>query len=77
MTFIALEDLKAWRKGRIAKGDCNYDDMEALNGFIDRCVKIDIVQCFECKHNTDHICRKTYAVVTDYGYCNLGEKSEN
>jgi hypothetical protein len=32
--LIDLEDLKAWRAARIRQGNCNYDDMTALNAFI-------------------------------------------
>jgi hypothetical protein len=32
--YIKLEDLKKWRAERIAEGNCDYDEMEALAHFI-------------------------------------------
>lgn len=34
MTYIKLEDLKKWRAERIAEGNCDFDEMEALAHFI-------------------------------------------
>ena len=42
MIVIKLEDLKRWRAERIAEGNCNHDDMEALAWFINTVATYDI-----------------------------------
>lgn len=36
-TFIDLDKLRQWRADRIGSGNCDFDDMEALGAFIERC----------------------------------------
>ena len=50
MKMIELEDLKKWRAERIAEGNCDYDEAEALAYFIDTVDVWDIVTCEECMH---------------------------
>ena len=41
MIVINLEDLKNYRARRIASNDCNFDEMVALGGFIERAEKME------------------------------------
>lgn len=43
-----MKDLKKWRTTRIEGGDCNYDDMVALNNFIESAKIIDMPVCEAC-----------------------------
>ena len=42
MTVIKLEDLKRYRADRIAHGNCDHDEMEALAWFINTVEEIEI-----------------------------------
>ena len=63
--LIELDDLKRWRAERIAGGNCDYDEMEALACFINTVKTIDIVPCGQCEHFK--------RMSPSYGECNRGE----
>ena len=42
MTVIKLDDLKKYRADRIAHGNCDHDEMEALACFIENVEKIEV-----------------------------------
>ena len=42
MIVIRLEDLKRYRADRIAHGDCDFDEMQALAWFINEVETIEI-----------------------------------
>ena len=72
MVMIKLDDLKRYRADRIAHGNCDHDEMEALAWFIDDVDTTDMVECHECRY-----CKESgtlrRSVTEENGYCYKGE----
>lgn len=85
MIVIRLEDLKRYRADRIAHGNCDHDEMEALAWFIDNADTTDVVECHECRYCKErgtHDCPSGYgylyctirrSITEEDGYCYKGE----
>ena len=84
MDAIRIEDIKKWRANRIASGQCSFDDMTALNGFLDNAERVEFTLCTECRFCREQgghancggylYCKRQRMMVTETSGCTWGEE---
>lgn len=84
MTLIDLAELRKWRANRIQGGQCSFDDMTALNAFMDTVDGYDFVPCVACRYCSERgghancggylYCKRQKTIVDETSGCTWGEE---